>query len=200
MKKTITICLVVAIAFALVCLGSCVENNVDKLREVNLALARDYSTVKLEASVRTEQADLKSKFVLIKSGSNTDISYEVQRLNSFGALGEAPSEFVSTVKGTAVFNGSAIVSVDGEPLDNWTLLDVVDTAMVFRMTFLSEIKTKSNGLSAKVTNPGGFLQKENFDGTEMTVDVQLKDKYLSSILLRYNSNGADVTLNYEFTR
>lgn len=199
-KKLLTICLVMVVVLSAICFVGCKDDTADKLRTVSMAMSREYSKIELNVATHSDEVDLNAKYVITKSNDVTNITYEADRLNGFDVNGNVPSEFKTTVKGSAVFDGSGIVSVDGEPLDEQILLDVKDTAMTFRMSYLAKIKVTQNGLSANVVNPKGFLNNNEFAGTDMTVNVTLSQSYLSSVVITYALNGATVTLNYTFTR
>lgn len=197
-KKIFTVCLILALSLALIGLSSCTENAADKLREVNTALGKDYAHVDINVKTSTDEVDLEAKYFITKSNGMTEISYEVEHLNGFDADGNPPSEFISTVKGTATFNGNAITSIDGD--QEMVYFDLVDTNMVFRTSYLGEIKITKDGLSARVTNPKDFLQNNDFEGTAMTVSVRMSDSYLTSIRIGYELDGAEVVVDYAFTR
>lgn len=199
-KKLLTICLVVVLVLSVICIVACKDNTADRLREVSMALSRDYSKVELAVTTSSSEAELKANYVITKSNDLTNISYEVDRLNGFDIDGDVPSEFKSTVKGSAVFNGSSIVSIDGEQLNEQLLIDVKDTTMTFRMSFFEKIVLSQNGFSASVKNPQGFLNDDEFAGTDMSVKVTMSQSYLARIFIEYSLNGSTVEMEYLFTR
>lgn len=200
-KKLLPVLLIVVLILATVGCASCVDSTADKLREINMALLYSYSNVELKVVTHTDDADLHAKYVMTTTSNVTDISYEVERINEFDVNGEIPSEYISTVVGTAVFDGNAITSIDGEELDQNILLNVVNKNMAFRLSYFGEIKAGNGGIETRVVDPKGFLQNSDFDGEQMTVSVKLVQSYLSSIIINYvTSDGAQVSLDYTFTR
>lgn len=200
-KKILTICLIAALTIAIVCFSSCKDNSVtDKLREINVALMKDYSNIELKVSTHTDQADLNAKYVISKSNGVTTISYEVERLNSFDLDGSYPDELKSLIVGTAVFNGNAITVIDGDELDEAIILDAADTSMTFRTSYFGKISVTENGISAPVTNPQAFMHDDAFEGTEMTVSVTMANSVLSKIKIDYKLDGATIALDYTFAR
>lgn len=199
-KKVLTICLTIVLALVVICCASCADNAADKLREINTALMHDYSKIELNVNTYFDDVELDAKYVITKSDDITNIEYEVERLNQFGDNGEIPTEYVSTVTGTATFDGDAITSIDGETMDERVLLDVVDTSMSFRLSYFDKIKVSEKGMSALVTNPQGFLNDESLVCEGMTVNVVMAGSDISSIRINYKSDGAIITLDYTFTR
>lgn len=198
-KKIITVCLVFALILALICCVSCKQENeiADKLREINIALMKDYSKVQLDVNTRTADIELNAKYVMEKAGDVTNISYEVERLNGFDANGNAPSEFISKVSGTATFSGNVVTSPDG---DNENVnFDLVDKTMAFRIPYFKNVKISKQGMTAEVINPKGFMQDDEFICDSMTVEVD-KSNELSGITIVYVANGTTVTLNYSFIK
>ena len=201
-KKILIICLVAALVLSVICLSACNKDKeyAETLRGITTAMQVHYSKVELNVKTHTDEIDLNARYVMTKSGVNTDISYEVERLNSFAADGTAPSDLVSIISGTAVFNGSGITHIDGEALDKITLLDIADISMTFRMSYFEIINASESGMLARVINPKGFLKKDEFEGTNMVVRVTMNESDLSSIVITYDLDGANVTLEYAFTR
>ena len=200
-KKILTICLLTALILVLTCFASCDNgaDTADKLREINVALMQEYSKIELKVQTHTDETDLNAKYVMTKSGAITDISYEVERLNSFGADGKIPSDYISIVTGTAKFDGTSVTYIDGEPLQESVILGVAKVNMAFRLSYFTDIKTGQHGLSAKVTDPQSFLQNEEFTGDNMTVKVVMTQTSLSNIIISYEVNSATVLLEYTFT-
>lgn len=199
-KKLVTICLIAALLLCLVCSASCKDESADRLRQINAAYLREYSQIKLNVKTQKNDIELNALYVLTKSDRNTDIYYEVERLNAFGTDGSVPSEFKTTVKGNATFNGSEITSINGDMEMHDVPLDAVTARMTFRLSFFKNLKVTSNGMSAKVINVKGFWNDDEFNGTDMTVKVVLKESYLSSIEIAYVLDGAEVSMTYAFTR
>lgn len=200
-KKLLTICLIVVLTLAVVCCVSCkTDNTLDILRDINVALIKEYSKVTLDIQTELDDVTLSAKYEMTKSAGMTEIKYAVDRINGFDGT-TPPEEFSTRVSGTARFNGSAIVSVDGDELepDEYILLDMVDTHMSFRKSLFSNVKATSRSFSAKVTKPAEFLQDEDFAGTDMTVSVSIVKGNLDSIEITYVLDGAQVTMNYDFT-
>ena len=198
-KKITTFCLIFALVLALICCVSCDKNGeiADTLREINVALMKDYSKVQLDVNTRTADVELNSKYVMEKAGDLTNISYELERLNGFDANGNAPSEFISKVSGTATFNGNVITSPDGGS-ENINF-DLVDKTMAFRTPYFKNVKISKQGMTAEVINPQGFMQDDEFNCDSMTVKVD-KPGELSGITIVYVANGVTVTLNYSFSK
>lgn len=201
-KKLLTICLAVVLAFAAVCCVACIhnDNTTDKLREINTAMLFNYSKIELNVTTRSSDLELKSKFVVAESNGIANLSYDVERVSVFDANGTAPSEFITRAQGVATVSNGAVVSVDGSALSEAIILDVVDTSMAFRLAYLDSIKVDNDVLSAKVTNPQGFLQRDDFEGTDMTVRVTLAQSNVSRVIIDYKLNSSTVQLDYSFTR
>ena len=200
MKKISLICVILVLIVAVGCFASCV-NTSDKLREINMALNSEYSKIELNVSTASDEVTLKSKFIITNVDGNTDISYEVECLNGFGTDNSVPSEFISVIKGSAVIKDDAIISIDGGELSQSILLGVADyDSMVFRTAYFGEIKAGSSGISALVRENKKFMQDDNFDGTDMTVDVRMSGSYIKSITINYVLNDSNVSLDYNFTR
>lgn len=199
-KKLLTICLVIVLILTAVCFVSCKENASDKLRKINTALMREYSKVELTVATTSDEVTLDAKYVLTYSDGITNISFEVDRLNSFDTEGEIPTEFKSTIKGNAVYDGNKITSVDGGAVDYDVPLDVVSAHMMFKVSYLGNIRVHNNGIFANVTNPQAFLGDDEFEGTDMTVRVVLDGANLSSIVINYQTDNDKVKLQYSFAR
>lgn len=199
-KKILTICLIAVLTLSVMCLSACKKDDAtEKLRQINYALLQDYSGVELQVKTKTDDIILNATYVITESGDTTNISYQVDRLTSFGNDGTIPSGYIEVVTGTATVQGGMITAIDGDELSETIILDVADTTMSFVVSYLKDIKTTSNGLSASVINPKGFLQNDDFNGTDMTVRVVMADAYLSHIIISYNQDGSEIKLNYTFT-
>lgn len=199
-RKLKLICAVIALTVAVVCFASCKENaHADKLREINSAMLNDYSQVTLNVKTHSDLVDLNAKYVMTKSGNVTNVTYETEQLNAIDQT-SGPSEFVSTLKGTAVFDGSKIVSINGDQVNEDVLLDVADRSMTFRLSFFDGMKSSQNEFSANVKNPQGFLQNDDFKGTDVKINVKLDGSDVKQIVLTYVLDGAEITLDYAFVR
>lgn len=201
-KKLITICLIVMLTLAVILCVSCKtdnDNTVEMLRSIQVALVKEYSKVELTVTtVLDDDLTLGAKYEMTKTNGMTEITYAVDRLNGFDGV-TPPEEIYTRVQGTAMFNGSAIVSIDGQALDEYILLDVVDTHMSFRTSLFSNVKLTARSFSANVTKPAEFLQDDSFAGTDMTVSVTIVNGNLDEIKINYVLDGAQVEMNYDFT-
>lgn len=199
-KKLITICLIVVLALAVICCASCkTDNTVDMLRSIQAALVREYGKIELTVeTVLDDDITLTAEYEMVRANGMTEIAYAVDRLNGFNGT-TPPSEVYTRVQGRAVFNGSAIVSIDGQALDEYLLLDAVYTNMSFRKSLFSSIKTTQRTFTANVAKPTEFLQDEDFAGTDMTVSVTIANGNLEGIRINYVLDGAQVAMSYDFT-
>ena len=200
-KKLLTICLVVVLTLSVICFAACNnDESAERLRQINVALLREYSEIELDIVTDKDGIELDARYVMTKSNGSTDISYEVDRLNSFTADGTIPSQFITKVTGTATFNGNTITSVDGDAAEYDVPIDAISAKMTFRLSFFEKLKVSSNGMTAQVTNPKGFWNDEEFAGTDMTVRVIMRQSDLSRIIIEYTLDGATVHMDYAFTR
>lgn len=200
-KKLLTICLVAVLTLSVICFAACTKDeSADRLRQINAAFLREYSSIELKVATDNDGIKLNAKYVMTESNGLTDISYEVERLSDFDADGAVPSEFITTVKGNATFNGHAITSVDGDTAVYDVPLNAVVAKMTFRLSFFKDLKVSQSGITAKVTNPKGFWNDEEFAGADMTVKVVLNQSDLESISIDYTLYGAKVKMEYSFTR
>lgn len=199
-KKILTICLIAVLTLSVICFASCKGNAADKLREINSALIHEYSKIELAVTITDDEVTLKSNYVMSKSGGITEISYRVDRLNTFDANGEIPSEMITTVAGNAKYDGKAITSIDGDEVDYEVLRDVVDCNMAFRLSYLNDINVLQNGITAKVIDPKGFFENDKFEGTDMSVNVKMANSLIATISIHYSLNGTAVTMDYTFDR
>lgn len=199
-KKLLTICLIVVLTLSVMCFASCKINTdaADRLREINTALMKEYSKVELNVTATDDEVTLKSQFELEKSEGVTKITYWMERLSTFDVNGEIPSEMITNDGGTAIYDGEKITSIDGEAVDVQVLRDVVDCNLTFKLSYLSNINVSNNELTAKVTDPKGFLGNDKFEGTNMSVRVTLNKSALSTITVRYKVEGTEICLDYTY--
>lgn len=202
-KKLLTIYLIVVITLAVVCCASCnTDNHAETLKVINSQMRKDYKTVDLTVSTETDGITLAAVYKFEQKDSLTEITYAIDRLNSFEVNGDevtAPSAYINRVTGRATFDGSKITSIDGDDVEENVLLNVVDRNIMFRVSYFSNVTASKVAFSAKVTNPKGFMQNEEFDGTNMTVKVVHTETALTSLTINYETaNGAKVTLKYDF--
>lgn len=199
-KKLLTICLVLVLTLSIISCAACKDNSADRLRQINAALLHEYSKIELNIVTDNDGIKLGAYYVMTTSNGITDISYEVDRLNSFDAEGAIPSEFITRVKGNATFNGNAITSIDGDTAEYDVPLNFVSSKMTFRLSFFNDLKVTPKGITANVINPQGFWNDNEFAGTDMTVSVVLNESDLSHITIGYKLDGATVQMEYAFTR
>lgn len=204
-KKLLTICLIVVLTLAVVCCAACDTNNhAEEMKVINSLMRKDYTTVELTVTTVTDDITLAAVYTFEQKNTITELTYEIDRLNSFNVNGNVvtvPSEYITRVTGKATFDGNKITSIDGDNVDVNVLLDVVDRNMMFRVSYFSDVTASKAAFSAKVTNPKGFMQNEEFDGTNMTVKVTYTETALTSLTIKYEAaNGAKVTLDYDFAK
>lgn len=202
-NKLLTICLIVVLTLAVVCCAACsFDNHAEEMKVINSLMRKDYTTVELTVTTVKDDVTLDAEYKFEQKDAIAEITYEIDRLNAFDVANgvvTAPSAYLTRVKGTATFDGSQITSIDGDPVSENVLLDVVDRNMVFRVPYFSNVTVNKAAFSAKVTNPKGFMQNEEFDGTNMTVKAAYTDTVLTYLTIKYEtSNGAKVTLDYNF--
>lgn len=204
-KKLLTICLVVVLTLAVVCCASCnINNHAEEMKVINSLMRKDYATVELTVTTETDDITLAAVYSFEQKNTIAELTYAIDRLNSFEVNGDvvtAPSAYITRVTGKATFDGSKITSIDGDDVDENVLLDVIDRNMMFRVSYFSNVSASKAAFSAKVTNPKGFMQNEEFDGANMTVKVVYTETSLTSLTVKYETaNGAKVTLDYDFAQ
>lgn len=203
-KKTLIICLAVMLIFTVICCSACSGNTAEKLREINTLLSREYSDIKLSVTTASDQAELKAEYEFVKSDTNTNIKYSIERLSGFGTNGSSvtvPSQFKTLVEGSAVYDGENIVSMDGNEVDPQILVGAMDTSMMFRISYFSHMSFKKSVFSAKVVDPKGFMDNDGFDGKNMTVKVIYGASSLASIEINYTAaDDSSVKMLYDFIR
>lgn len=206
-RKVLTVCLVLALVLTAVCCSSCKDNSeklVDQLRTVNTLLRVKYSKMELNVTTQYSEVTLNAKYVLTKNDASTNIEYEVDRLNSIdvndGSI-TMPDGLTSRVTGKAVFNGSAVETIDGVEVNPQVLFDIADLSIMFRVKDLANVMLMENAIEATVINPKSFMNRDSFDGTEMTAKVEYNETTITSMIINYKAaDGANVELSYAFTR
>lgn len=202
-KKLLSICLVVILTLAVICLASCKDESAEKLREINAALRMDYSEINLNISTLSDNANLSANYIIAKNNGETEVSYEVDRLNEFNVDDDnvfSPVEFMTHLTGTAVVRNDTIVSIDGDVIDESMIVDVANVRMELRLSYFGKISVTDNGITTRVINPQGFLNNDDFSCDFMTLKVIMAGKALSHITITYESGDKLVTMNYSFTR
>lgn len=201
-KKVVLVCLVLALIFAVMCISACENVLTENLRTINTLLRREYDNVQL--SVKTDQGGmvLNALYTFTKKDGKTNIEYYVDKLNRFDVSDNAlsaPDSFKTRVSGTAVFDGNSVTHVDGETVDENILLDVVEPRMVFIASYFANVETKNSSFSADVVNPAGFMGEEDFDATDMTVQVLFNATMIGSLKISYKTaNGVKIDMHYLF--
>lgn len=201
-KKIITICLILVLILAVMCISSCEDVLTNDLRLINTLLRREYDNVQLTIKTDQDGLVLNAFYTFTKQNGNTNIEYQVDKLNRFDVNDNvvgAPDSFKIKVSGSAVFDGNTVTHIDGETVDDKILLDVVEPRMAFISSYFDNVAITNYNFSADVVNPCGFMGDENFDATDMKVQVLYSTTMLGSIKISYKTaGGTSIVMSYMF--
>ena len=205
MKKKIFVVFAL-LTVAILVFASC-SLSVADMQKFNDMLKLNYSEVKVLINTETSMSALKGTFTLTFDGQETTIQYRFDKMNTFeigddGSITAPEGGFIVTKSGTVVVRDGAIVEgdVDVELPDE---LGIYAGGFSFKPAFFSNSVTKNAKFEADVTNPQAFTGNDGLVCTDMHVVViqNLSAGVISSIELTYTAdNGADVTINYLFTK
>ena len=200
--KKIKYIIVVVLLFVSVCLCSCKDNG-ETLRKIEIMLRQDYEVIRVNVDTSKDDITLNGEYVFTRSGEDKiEIEYSYEQLANFdvddGVI-TSPSEFKETRVGTAVVENGQIVSIDGDNIEPETLTNLLFSSITLRNSFFKNVKISDYTFKADVVNAKGFLNKPDFEGTNMKVEFGFR-KSLDRIEIRYDLSGAQVTLTYKFTK
>lgn len=175
-------------------------------QKFNDMLKIDYSKVQVLINTKTDTAEFDGTFTLTFDGDEITIEYEFDKINFFeisqdGSITAPDGDFITTEKGTVVVRDGVIVEGDiGVELPDE--LGIYAGGFSFKQAFFSNVNSKNAKFEADVVNPQGFTGNDTLDCTDMHVVVfqNLNAGTISGIDLTYEANGADVTINYLFTK
>ena len=204
MKKKIFV-IFALLTVALLCFTACNNTGVADYQKLNDLLKVNYTKVTLLVSTKTATAELEGNFVLTFDGDDVNVQYKFDRLNTFdvddnGNIADADGEFIIHEEGEAVVRDGEIVDGDMSvelPIDELTV-----SGFSFKQAFFAKATFKNAKFEADVVNPQGFTGSNTLVCSDMHVVVfqNLNAGTLSNIELTYTANGADVTINYFFTK
>ena len=197
-RKFLIILLVLVLTLTLVCAASCIVNIDESLKKINMGFLKDYSQIYLAVETKFDGVVLNATYTLTKTNGLTTISYQIDRLNGF-ENGTAPSQFISTLQGSVVYDGNKVVSVDGDAVSYDEVIETVNVMLVMRTSYFSNVKIEDNSFEADVIKPQALLNDADFAGTDVKIKVIHNDTVLRTINLSYVLDGTEVSLQYLFT-
>lgn len=206
MKKKIFVVFALLLVSLMIFASCDLGLSVSDLQKFNDMLKLDYSEVQVLINTKTDTADLKGTFTLKFADDEITIDYSFEKVNTFeigpdGSITVPDGDFITTESGTIVVRDGVIVEGDvGVKLPDE--LDIYAGGFSFKQAFFSNITSKNAKFEADVINPQGFTGSDSLECSDMHVVVfqNVNAGTLSSIDLTYKSNGADVTINYLFTK
>lgn len=202
MKKTI-IFLITVLLLCTLCLTACNDHS-GEMRDINLLLYNEYSKIEVKVSTVANGYNLEDNYIFETQDGKTNISYVIERLNSFEDSGDAivsPGQMTTKYEGSAVVENGVLVSVKGEAITPETLQSVSITSMSFKVPYFKNVNTPNNTFSADVIKPQAFLGNDNFDGTDMHIIVRYTQNGLHRIVLEYiGASGSEVSIVYVLTK
>lgn len=204
MKKKIFVVFALLLVSLLV-FASCDLGTVN-FQKFNDLLKIEYSEVKVVINTKTATEELNGTFTLKFAADETTIEYNFEKISTFeigqdGSITAPDGDFITKKQGTIVLRDGEIVEgdVDVELPDE---LDVYAGGFSFKQAFFANAVTQNAKFEADVVNPQGFTGSNTLVCSDMHVVVfqNLNAGTLSNIELTYTANGADVTINYFFTK
>ena len=206
MKKRIFV--IFALLLVVLFLFASCDNAVSSsdLQQINDMLKLDYSKVQILINMKSQGSEYKGKFTLTY-GDDTTIEYEIERVNTFeigddGSIVTPEDGFITSKKGTVVVRDGEIVGgdVDVELPDE---LGAYVGGFSFKQAFFKNASSKGAKFDADVVDPQNFTGNTSLVCEDMHVTVvrNVNSNILTSMELTYiAANGAEVTINYLFTK
>lgn len=195
MKKSV-FALISVLALAAICMCAC-YNHSTVLDNIAEDLQQGYSNVKVHTMVDVGGSVLRGVYDISLGENGSTVAYEYDRFAKF-TIGEdgitSPDGYIQHVTGTVTIADGKIVEGDKS-----AELPIAYGSMRFSKDYLSDIEISNVRLTAKVSDPSGFL------GTSIRCrDMQVMVMYgktVEQINLTYTtSSGASVEIVYQFTK
>ena len=153
----------------------------------------NYSNMIVDVSSTQNGVTMKDYFVVASVGNQTTVDYSCQRRSTF-VNGVAPTDYLTTYRGSLVLENGKIVSQNGDTVSiDFTALSV--NALVFDASYFSDVEEGEGTFEAKVTNPAGFMNKAGLAVSDMTVSVAYSG--MKNLTISYTAaNGSAVVIEY----
>ena len=201
MKKIIS--LLLALSILLMLLSSCSvpvpeekPSTGPSVYEVLQILAnKDYSAVKIDVVTKTNFAELSASYTL-KKGS---VTYSVEQLNELSAsenTSALPSDYKTTVTGSAKIENGKVVSLDGADV-TLPSYDELKGSFRFAEENFKNVVEGEKTFSADVVSPSAFYGA-TVNVIDLKVSVAYSESALTEIVISYRTVGAKVETVYTF--
>ena len=153
----------------------------------------NYSNMIVDVSSTQNGVTMKDYFVVAAVGGQTTVDYSCQRRSTF-VNGVAPTDYLTTYRGSLVLENGKIVSQNGDTVSiDFTTLSL--NALVFDASYFSDVEEGEGTFEAKVTNPAGFMNKAGLSVSDMTVSVAYSG--MKTLTISYTAaNGSAVVIEY----
>ena len=209
MKKKVLIIFAILAMVTMVFAGCKDTNEEEKPSNVyddlNAMSEMDYSNVNMNVETQYKGITLTSNYTISNGTNSTMVSYSTQKLATIEEDQDGnyvvPDEMIITKTGNATIkNGKVIEQSDAS--EEIPVKSLEQFKLKFKEVYFSNQKTMfekdSYFFKAKVERPKVFTGNNEFDGKNMTVEVQYNEK-LEVVKINYTSaNGALVNVMYSF--
>lgn len=197
MKKFILILAMVCVAVC--CLGACgkSESDSDSYDSLDEMMKMSYSQIDVSVTdTFDENTSLTNEYRIRYSGERITVTYAVEKFSAFELDGPLP-DFKTTLRGEAVIENGAIVSVNGDEVD--IPLTVTKPGFTFKKKYFSDAKLTGAYFIADVKEPNRFFDTD-LPCTNMKVKATFLE-VLHDIRITYTSaSGSEVEYKYMFTK
>ena len=205
MKKKILVVFAL-LTVALLVLSAC-DIGANDLQKYNDMLKISYSEVQVLINTKSTTAQLDGTFTLTFDGDETTVKYDFDKYNTFeigsdGSIVAPDGGFVVSQSGTIVVRNGEIVEGD-DSVELPEELGIYAGGFSFKQAFFANSSVNNAKFEADVTNPQGFTGNDSLVCSDMHVALiqNVSARAISNIVLTYvAANGAEVTINYLFTK
>ncbi len=195
MKRMIPI--LAAVCAAVCCLGACGKSKSDSYDSLDEMMKMHYSQIDVSVTdTFDENSSLKSEYKISDSGESITVTYAVEKFSFFELNGPLP-DFKTTVRGEAVIENGAVVSVNGDEIE--LPLTVTKPGFTFKKKYFANAKLTDAYFIADVKEPNRFFDT-NISCSNMKVKATFL-KVFHEIRITYTSaSGSEVEYKYMFTK
>lgn len=194
MKKIISVLTVLCLLVLVFCACDGLGND-QSVSVLNDKLSEYYSGWTVKVTTVKNDVSLANEFAVTRLGEGYSVDYTVEKLNELSI--EAPTEFKTTLKGTATVKDGKVTLAEGDAID----IDLSETTKIglkFDNSYFTDISFTTTMFKANVASPKDFFGSD-INCSTMTVTASFNETTFSYIIVSYTANdGAKVNCRYDF--
>ena len=169
-------------------------------KTLNELARKDYASISLSVTTTLDGETLTGTYTTKAESNGYSVVYSYEKLNTFGVEGDVitvPGEYKTTYSGSFKLVSGERTNQQGDEADFETSL-LTAAGLNFAADNFAEVESKSDKLTAKVTNISGFCGK-SLSASDMKIEVEYAKNNLETLKITYQADGAQVVMNYTFT-